>query len=251
MYRPRIIPVLLLHNSGVVKTKNFKNHIYIGDPINTVKIFNSKFADELMIVDIDAGKRRTSINLNLLFEMAGEAFMPLSYSGGISSMNDIESVLRCGIEKVCINTATENREFLIQACKTFGTSTIASFVDVKKNWFGKTGVYTKSGSNRLNTTIIDHVKYLEDAGVGEIILQDIDREGTKQGYNLDLLAEILRITSLPVIISGGAKDYNEIKAVLKMGAAGAAAGSLFVFSGNKNAILINFPDENFRQSNVR
>jgi cyclase len=251
MYRPRIIPLLLLHKNGVVKTIRFANPAYIGDPINIVKIFNQKYADELLIADIDTHLPGHSINYDLLKLMAGEAFMPLTYSGGVRSLQDIERIIQCGIERVCINSAALNRDFLQEACKIFGSSTIASFVDVKKNWLGKIIIKQKSASVRKPISFNSYLKYLEDCGVGEIIIQDIDRDGTRKGYNHNLLKEALSLVQTPVIIAGGARNYDDIKTALLAGAAGAAAGSLFVYSGSMNAVLINFPDEKFRQTLVR
>ncbi len=250
MYRPRIIPILLLQNGGVVKTRKFDKPVYVGDPINTVKIFNSKLADELMIIDIGCGRNNEPIKFNLLKEMAGEAFMPLSYSGGIKTHRDIETILHNGIEKVCINTAALDQKLLTDFCRVFGSSTIASFIDIKKNIWGSNNIYTHSGTKPLKKTVLDQIKYLEDCGVGEIVIQDINRDGTKAGLNLDVLTNVLESTRLPVIIAGGAKDYNDLLAALKLGAAGVAAGSLFVFTGSHNAVLINFPDEKFRTTNV-
>lgn len=251
MYRPRIIPLLLLHNGGLVKTTRFTNPAYIGDPVNTVRIFNEKCADELLIADIDSHTKNFRIRFDVIKQLAGEAFMPITYSGGITSLHDIEQVIACGIEKVCINSAATNDNFLKEACRVFGSSTIAAFVDVKKDWWGKHRIYMHGGTQKISSLFNQHLTYLEDCGVGEIIIQDMDRDGTRSGYNLNLLKQALSLVQVPVIIAGGARDYDDLKAALDLGAAAAAAGSLFVYSGPMKAVLINFPDEKFRQSFVR
>ncbi|MFN5213248.1 MAG: HisA/HisF-related TIM barrel protein [Bacteroidota bacterium] len=248
MYRPRIIPLLLLHNNGLVITKKFSNPHYIGDPVNILKIFNEKFADEIFIADISCRQLKKEINYSLLSEMASEAFMPVTYSGGIQRISDIERIIACGIEKVCINSYAANKSFLKEACQIFGSSTIASVVDVGKNWLGKIRPFSHQGKKQIDSSLIDYVKYLEDCGVGEIVIQDIQRDGIRSGYNLPLLKEVLQQVNTPVIVAGGAKDYNDLKSAILAGAAGAAAGSLFAYSGAMNAVLINFPDERFRKN---
>jgi cyclase len=235
----------------LVITKKFSSPTYIGDPINIVKIFNQKFADELLITDISCLRLKKAINYKLIKEMAGEAFMPVTYGGGIQSMHDIERVFDCGVERVCINSAAVNDIFLKEACKIYGSSSIVSVVDVGKNWLGALTVYSESGKRGLKYSLNEYVLYLEQCGVGEIIIQDIHRDGTRLGLNLDLLKSVLNSVNLPVIICGGAKDYADLKQALYAGAAGVAAGHLFAYSGSMNAVLINFPDENFRQSLVR
>lgn len=219
--------------------------------MNIVKIFNQKFADELLIVDISCRRLKKVINYSLIQQMAGEAFMPVTYSGGIQSIQDVERVFNCGVERVCINSSALSEPFLKDACKTFGSSSIVSVVDVGKNWLGTMVVYSDCGKKGVNHSLKEHVCYLEQCGVGEIILQDIQRDGTRQGLNIELLKTVLDVVQVPVIISGGAKDYSDLKQTIQAGAAGVAAGHLFAYSGSMNAVLVNFPDENFRQSLVR
>jgi cyclase len=149
---------------------------------------------------------------------------------------------------VCINSYAANKSFLKEACQIFGSSTIASVVDVGKNWLGKIRPFSHQGKKQIDSSLIDYVKYLEDCGVGEIVIQDIQRDGIRSGYNLPLLKEVLQQVNTPVIVAGGAKDYNDLKSAILAGAAGAAAGSLFAYSGAMNAVLINFPDERFRKN---
>jgi cyclase len=244
MLRPRIIPVLLLENNGLVKTTRFNNPNYIGDPINAVKIFNDKGVDELILLDISASKEKRKPNFNRIKEIISEAFMPVSYGGGISSLNDIESVIKLGVEKVCINSvAITTPEFIKNAANEFGSSTICISVDVKKNWLGKKYVYSHSGKRKSNFSPIQFSKLAEDYGAGEVLLQSIDNDGTYSGYDLDLIAKVSSHITIPVIACGGAKDEKNLIDAIKAGASASAAGSLFIYNGNNKAVLLNFPNE--------
>jgi len=245
MYRARVIPVLLLKNLGLVKTVNFNKHRYIGDPINAVKIFNDKKADELVFLDINASLERRLISLDFVHKVGDEANMPFSVGGGIKTIQDIRSILENGAEKVVINTAAfENPEFIKQAVDTFGSSTIVICLDVKKNFLGKYQLVYKHGNKKTKEDPVEFAKIMEDYGAGEIIVQSVDNDGTYEGYDFELIKSISENISIPIVALGGAKDYSDFnKAVNYSFASAVAAGSLFVYHGPRKAVLINYPSQ--------
>jgi len=239
----RIIPVLLLQNGGLVKTTRFKNPVYVGDPINAVKIFNEKEADEILLLDIDAAKSN-KINYNLITEIAGEAFMPLAYGGGVSSVDQIRKLMKCGIEKIVIgNAAVKNPDFVQLATKTFGSSSISICIDVKKNFFGKHLVVTENGKSFSKYSPNEFALLMQKYGAGEIILQNVDADGTMNGYDYNLINESLKGVMVPAIAAGGAKSAEDLSKVFNYGVGAAAAGSLFVFNGKHKAVLISYISE--------
>lgn len=245
MLKTRVIPCLLLKNAGLVKTIKFKDPKYLGDPINTVKIFNDSGVDELTFLDITATNESRSPDFKLLSDIASECFMPLGYGGAIRSIANIEELLNIGIEKAIINSyAVENPEFISEAAEKFGSSTIVVSIDVKRSLFGKYEVYTRSGKNSTKLDPVEFAKKMEDNGAGELLLNSIDRDGMMKGYDLELLEKVSKAVSIPVIACGGAgnlKDFSE--AVKNTHISAVAAGSLFVFQGPHRAVLINFPTE--------
>lgn len=245
MFRPRIIPVLLLKKNGIVKSVQFKNHRYIGDPINAVKIFNDQRADELVFLDIVAGKENRVISTDLVKSIGEEANMPFSVGGGIRSLQEIGSLLRSGAEKVILNTvAIKNPVFVKEAAESFGSSTIVVCIDVKKNMFGKQIVSSENGTKNSGFGPKDFAQKLEYYGAGEIIIQSVDRDGTMQGYDLDLISEVSQAVSIPVVALGGAGSLDHLKQAYRNSyATGVAAGSLFVYYGSRKGILINYPDK--------
>lgn len=245
MFRPRVIPVLLLKNNGLVKSKCFKDFRYIGDPINAVKIFNDLRADELVFLDIDATREKRVISLDLIKNIGEEANMPFAVGGGISTINDIRSIIASGAEKVIINSyAAENPDFIKEASSTFGASTIVVCIDVKKKLFGKEQTWILNGSKNTGHSPVDFAKLMEEKGAGEIIVQSIEKDGTMSGYDLDLIERISKAVSVPVIALGGAGTLDHLKDAYSKGYAnGVAAGSLFVYQGAKRGVLINYPDK--------
>lgn len=242
MIQHRLIPCLLLRDGGLVKTKNFKNEKYIGDPINAVKIFNDKEVDELIFLDIDASKEGRGPDLELLSDLASECFMPLSYGGGVTSVNQIEQLLKIGIEKIVINNAGLRLDSLIsESVRKFGSSTIVAAIDVKKNMWGNYQVYNHVTKKTLNLEPIELAKRYCELGVGEIFLNNVDLDGTFLGYNLKLIESISTVIPVPLIACGGASNVNNLKEAISAGASAAAAGSLFVFQGPHNAVLISYP----------
>ena len=242
MFRPRIIPVLLLKNNGLVKTIKFNRHRYIGDPINTVKIFNDLKADELVFLDISATRENRVVSVDFVKKVGEEANMPFAVGGGVKSLEDIRMLINAGAEKVIINTAAaRNPNFIKQAADTFGSSTIVVCIDVKKKFFSGKAVWSKSGSKSSKYSPKDFAKLMEENGAGEIIIQSINKDGTMSGYDLDLIKEISTTVTIPVVALGGAGNLEHmIEAYTKGFASALAAGSLFVFQGPKKGVLINY-----------
>jgi cyclase len=243
MDTPRIIPVLLLKGEGLYKTIKFRDPKYIGDPLNAVKIFNDKEVDELMILDITASLENRKPNYDLLYRMAGECFMPIGYGGGVSSIEEIRKLISLGIEKVVINSNAVHLDFIKQAADIFGSSTIVVSMDVKKNFWGKTEVYTKSGTHNTKMDALKFAMELNKAGAGELLVNSIDRDGMMQGYDLELIKKISAQIDIPLIACGGAGDLTHFKEAVNAGASAAAAGSMFVFHGTHRAVLISYPEQ--------
>jgi imidazole glycerol-phosphate synthase subunit HisF len=239
----RIIPCLLLRNNGLVKTVKFKDSTYIGDPINTVKIFNEKEVDELFFLDIDATRLHKEPPYDLILNIASECFMPFAYGGGIQSLKQIERIIKSGAEKVIINTnAFLQKDFLVEAVKQFGSSTIAVSIDVKREFLKGNVVYVKGGTQSTGLTPVVYARRIEDAGAGEILINSIDRDGVMEGYDIELIKSISNSIRIPVIACGGAGTLNDFKLAVKEGGASAvAAGSFFVFHGKRRAVLITYP----------
>lgn len=245
MIRPRFIPVLLLKKNGLYKTVKFRNETYIGDPVNAVRIFNEKAANEIILLDIDAHKRGDGPNFSLIKDIASEAFIPLCYGGGISSLTQIETLFKIGIEKVSINSAvTHDLSLVTQAARVFGSQSIVVGLDFRKNFFGGYERHTASATINTKEKPAHIAKLAEDAGAGELLVHCIDRDGTMQGYDLDLVRVVADAVQIPVIACGGAADLADMATAITSGhAASAAAGSIFVFRGKHRAVLITYPDE--------
>jgi cyclase len=245
MFRPRIIPVLLLKNQGLVKSVSFKNHRYIGDPINAVKIFNDLKADELVFLDILANRENRIISLDFVKNVGEEANMPFAAGGGITTLEQIKAIIAAGAEKVVINTkAFYEPDFIRSASETFGSSTIVVCIDVKKNFLGKEQTWILSGNKPTGIEPIEFAQLIEAKGAGEIIIQSIDRDGTMNGYDIPLIRKLSKAVSIPVIALGGAGNLEHLKQAYREGFAnGLAAGSIFVYHGARNGILINYPEK--------
>jgi len=245
MYRPRIIPVLLLHNKGLVKSIRFNKYRYIGDPINAVKIFNDKKADEIIFLDIDASKENRLISIDFVKKVGNEANMPFAVGGGIKSMLDIRKILKGGAEKVVLNTSIiENPSFIKESADYFGSSTISVCLDTKKNIFGNYLLYYKNGRIKAKKDLIEFTQICEEYGAGEIIIQSIDNDGMLLGYDIELVKKISMAVSIPVVALGGANGKSDLKnAVIEGYASAVAAGSMFVYHGPRNAVLINYPSQ--------
>ena len=244
--RHRIIPILLLKNNGLYKGTHFRDHRYIGDPINAVKIFNDKEVDELVFLDINASIERREPNYDILRDIASECFMPLAYGGGVTSLEMIRELLRIGVEKVVINThAIREPKFVQDAVKYFGSSTIVACIDAKKSYFSNDyNVYINSGNEKTKLHPIEWAKKLQQLGVGEIIINSIDRDGTLTGYDSNLIMGVVKTLKIPVIAAGGGSSLTDfVKICKEQNASAAAAGAFFVFQGKHKAVLITYPSQ--------
>ena len=242
MITRRIIPCLLLSGKKLVKTVQFKSPKYIGDPINAVKIFNDKEVDELMILDIEASLTGAAPQFEYLKEVVSEAFIPLSYGGGIRNLQHIDQLLQMGIEKVCLNSINATSFELIAAgAKKYGSQSILGIIDLKKNIFGKYGVYFKNKTFTTKLSIKDYALALQDVGAGEILINFVDTDGTYKGFDLNTLEEIVQLVRIPVVVVGGAGNLGHLKNAFDRGASAVSAGSLFVYHGPHKAVLINYP----------
>ena len=245
MYRNRVIPCLLIRGNGLVKTRRFKDAVYIGDPVNAARIFSEKEADEIVVLDIDASREGREPNYELVAEIAGECFMPMAYGGGVRSLEQVRKLIRSGVEKVVINSAAVDSVGIItEASDVFGSQAIVAAVDVKRTLLGGFRVLAKSASVETRLKLEVHVRQLVAAGAGEIFLNSIDRDGMMAGYDLDLVRSVTQHVNVPVVACGGAGTVNHlIEAVRDAGASAAAAGSMFVFHGKHRAVLISYPDD--------
>jgi len=245
MFNPRVIPVLLLSNNGLVKTKQFNDAIYIGDPINAVKIFNDKEVDEIVFLDIEASKKAQEPNYEIIKKIASECFMPLAYGGGITQLDQVDKILNIGVEKIIINScAISNPNIINQIAKVTGSQSVVISIDIKKTFFGNFSIYSHSKAKVVSTSIIDYLKKVEELGAGEIIINYVDNDGMMNGYDIKLLNMIRDTIKIPFVACGGAGSVGDLKEGIELGGAHAvAAGSMFVFHGKHNAVLINYLNE--------
>ncbi|RAV99747.1 AglZ/HisF2 family acetamidino modification protein [Pseudochryseolinea flava] len=244
MALPRLIPVLLLKDRGLIKTTKFQHPVYIGDPVNAVKIFNEKEVDELIILDVNATRQQYEPRYGYLREIVSECFSPLAYGGGVRTVDHIKRLIQSGVEKIVINTACcTDPLFLKRASADFGSSTIVAAMDVKKSLFGKYSVYASAGTKNMGIDPVAHAVNLQQLGAGEIFLNNIDLDGTMKGYDHALIKKIVKAVDIPVIVCGGAADHNDLfQAINVSGASAAAAGSIFVFQGKHRGVLITYPE---------
>jgi len=250
MLRPRIIPSLLISNKGLVKTVKFGNPKYVGDPINAVKIFNEKEADELVVFDIDATASGAAPDYATIAKLAAECRMPLCYGGGVREVAQARKIIGLGVEKVAISSAALSTPTLIADIATeIGSQSVVVVLDVKKSMFGKYEVVTQNGRKGSGRTPWEVARQAEDMGAGEIVVNSVDRDGEMKGYDLDLAKRIRGSVALPMSVLGGAGSLEDIGRLIdECGIVGAAAGSLFVFKGPYRAVLINYPNSLERQS---
>tara|TARA_B100001250_G_C19812420_1_gene796362 strand:- start:3883 stop:4647 length:765 start_codon:yes stop_codon:yes gene_type:complete len=246
MYRPRVIPTLLLKGQGLVKTVNFNKETYIGDPINAVKIFNDLEVDELIFLDITATNENRTLDIELINNIGDEAFMPFAVGGGFKTINDINNAIKGGAEKVIINSELYSNKLLIkQASNKFGSQSIIVSIDIKTNIFGQRIIYSHSGQKKQKISLEEFVKDVQRLGAGEIMINSINKDGTMKGYDIELIKFVSDAVSIPVIACGGAGKLTDFSDAYNKGNASAvAAGSIFVYHGSRNAILINYPDSN-------
>jgi cyclase len=244
MLRPRIIPCLLVHNGGLVKTVVFKDPKYVGDPINAVRIFNEKEADELAVFDIDATANNAEPDFKMVARLAAECRMPLCYGGGVKTAEQARRIIGLGVEKIAISSAAiETPDLISQTAREIGSQSVVVVIDARLDpRTGQTTAWTRNGTLNSGRPVIDVAQQAEALGAGEIVVNSIDRDGTMKGYDLALAKAVRRAVGLPITLLGGAGSLADIQAlVAECGVVGAAVGSLFVFKGAYRAVLINYP----------
>ena len=245
MLYPRIIPCLLIKDKGLVKTVNFKNPKYVGDPINAVKIFNEKEVDELMVIDIHATTEKREPDYRMIESLAAECRMPLAYGGGVITSDQVQRIIQLGIEKVTISAAAVSNPYLVsESAERVGNQSVVVVLDVKKRFLGgKYEVYTHNGAKAAGKGPLELAIQMEKLGAGEIIINSINQDGVMKGYDIALVEKIRESIGIPLTVLGGAGSLLDIgQLIKKFGAIGAAAGSLFVFKGIYRAVLINYPN---------
>lgn len=245
MLRSRIIPCLLVHNKGLVKTKKFKEPKYVGDPINAVKIFNEKEVDELIVLDIDATREKRGPDFKLIKNLAAECRMPFCYGGGVTTVEQAKKIINLGAEKVALSHAViEDFSLVKKIGDAVGVQSVVVVLDVKKKLLGGYDIYTLNGTKKSRIKLKDFVFQLNTIGVGEIVINSIDNDGEMKGYDLHLVQIVRDLCDVPITVLGGAGSLNDIKEIIeKFKIIGAAAGSLFVFKGKYRAVLINYPNQ--------
>ena len=244
MLRPRIIPCLLVHEKGLVKTINFKDPKYVGDPINAVRIFNEKQVDELTVLDIDASVENREPDYRMIENLAAECRMPLCYGGGVKTPEQAQRIFSLGVEKIAISSAAvQDPSLVARIAERVGSQSVVVIIDVRKKLLGGYEVYINNGKKSTGKNPFEFAKKLEDQGAGEIVVNSIDQDGVMKGYDMALAEKMRAVTSLPLTVLGGAGTVQDIgKLINKFGIIGASAGSLFVFKGVYKAVLINYPN---------
>ena len=245
MLNPRIIPCLLIHNKCLVKTVNFQNPKYIGDPINAVKIFNEKNCDELIVLDIDATAKGISPDFKLIKRLAIESRMPLCYGGGVDTLETAEKIINLGVEKIALSSSALLNPLIIkEISNSIGSQSLVVVLDLKKKLFGGYDIYIKNGKKKINIKLEEFILKIQELGVGEIVFNSIDNDGVMKGYDLNLVTLVKPLTKVPITILGGAGKLKDIQTLIdKFKIIGASAGSLFVFKGKYKAVLINYPSK--------
>ncbi len=249
MLRSRVIPCLLIHKKGLVKTVKFRNPKYVGDPINAVKIFNEKEVDELMVLDIDASKDKKEPDYDTIRYIANECRMPLCFGGGVKTLAQAKAIIELGVEKVAISSgAIENPSVLREISATIGQQSVVVVLDVKKNLFGSYEIYTHNYTKKVKKGFDQILNELEQIGIGELVINSIDRDGSLSGYDETLAEHVRNLVTCPLTILGGAGSQDDILQIInKFKIIGAAAGSLFVFKGPYKAVLISYLDKGIRE----
>ncbi len=254
MLRPRIIPCLLIHNGGLVKTVQFGDPKYVGDPLNAVRIFNEKEVDELMVLDIDASRLGRAPNETLIAQLAVECRMPLCYGGGVKTVDQIERLIALGVEKVAVSSAAvEDPELITRAAECVGSQSVVAVMDVKAvGPLRRSEVVTLNATQRTGLEPVAFARKVQDLGAGEIVLNSVDCDGKMYGYDLDLIERVRRAVRVPLTVIGGAGSLDDIRGLVqRYPVIGAAAGSLFVFKGKYRAVLINYPGRGERDALAR
>ncbi|PZR09015.1 MAG: imidazole glycerol phosphate synthase subunit HisF [Flavobacterium psychrophilum] len=253
MLRPRIIPCLLVHEKGLVKSVNFKNHKYVGDPINAVRIFNEKEVDELMVIDIDATVENREPDYKMIENLAAESRMPLCYGGGVKTVEQAQRIFSLGVEKIAVSSAiVEDPTFITRMAEKVGTQSVVAVLDVKKKLLGGYEVYTHNGKKKTGKNPVEFAKELEKLGIGEIVINSIDNDGVMKGYDMSIIEKVRDVLTIPMTVLGGAGSLQDIgQLIKKFGIIGASAGSLFVFKGVYKAVLINYPSRSEKETLIK
>jgi len=253
MLAPRIIPCLLVHNKGLVKTVKFKEGKYVGDPINAVKIFNEKEADELMVLDIDATVENREPDYKMIEHLAVECRMPLCYGGGIKTVEQAQKIFNLGVEKIALSSSViENPSLVSAIAKEVGNQSVVVVLDVKKKMFGGYNVYTHNGTKKSKVNLESFVQELQELGVGEIVINSIDNDGVMKGYDTFLISKLKPLIHTPMTVLGGAGSLEDIQKLIKeFGIIGCAAGSIFVFKGKYKAVLISYPKQAEKENIIK
>lgn len=253
MLRPRIVPCLLVHNDGLVKTVKFGDPKYVGDPINAVKIFNEKEVDEITVLDIDATVNGREPNYDMIGKLAAECRMPLCYGGGVTRVEQADRIVAMGVEKVAISAAAVEKEHLIAAmADVIGRQSVVVVIDVRKSGLlRRYEVVTRNARHRTGINPIEFAERAAGQGAGEIVINSVDRDGTLTGYDMDLVRSVREAVGTPITVLGGAGSLDDLQALVReFGIIGASAGSLFVFKGKYRAVLINYPDREAKDALV-
>ncbi len=254
MLYPRIIPCLLVHNRGLVKTVKFKDPKYVGDPINAVKIFNEKEVDELIVVDIDASAHKNEPDYKMIENLAVECRMPLCYGGGIKTVEQAQRIFSLGVEKIAISSvAIENPSIVTDMAMRVGNQSVVVVLDVRKKSFsGKYEIWTYNGTKNTGLNPVEFAQEMEKRGAGEIVLNSIDADGEMKGYDLSIIQKVRDVINIPMTVLGGAGTLEDIGEIIRQyGIIGAAAGSLFVFKGKYRAVLISYPNKTDKEDIIK
>jgi len=243
MLLTRVMPCLLMSRGALVKTINFKNPTYVGDPVNAVRIFNQKEVDELILFDVTASSEDTGIDIATIENVVGECFMPITYGGGVRSVEEMHRLYALGIEKISLDTAAlANPGLVREAADVFGSQSVVVTLDVKKSLFGKYTVRRNRGREDTKKLVGEVARNMQELGAGELVVNSIDRDGTWAGFDLELIRQVASQVTVPVIAVGGAGTLADLRAaVVQGGAAAVAIGSMAVFQGKDLGVLIKFP----------
>lgn len=249
MLRARVIPCLLLKGHGLVKTIRFQNPGYVGDPINAVRIFNDKEVDELVLLDIEASRLNRDPAYDQIRDIVDEAFMPVAYGGGLRDIEQVRRLVGLGVEKIIVNNAMLQSPALVHAAaEIFGRQAVSVSINVRRDWRGRPRVYDAAQRRDASVSLQAHVLSATAAGAGELFLNDVNRDGTGSGFDLDLIREVASSVDVPVVACGGAGTLEHLRAAVSAGASGVAAGSMFVYVGKHRAVMITYPEYKTLQS---
>lgn len=242
MLRRRVIPCLLMQDRGLVKTRKFTSPTYVGDPINAIRIFNEKEVDELMLLDIAASKKSVEPDFEMIAEIAGECFMPLTYGGGVTTLDQAQRIFSLGVEKICLQSSVlADVELIRRIAARFGSQSVVVSMDIKKTWTGGRAVYAAAKSKTVSGNYLDMLSAYISAGAGEVLINSVDRDGMMQGLDCQMIQEVSGRISVPLVAAGGVGSIADIVDGLKAGASAIGVGSFFVFHGEQRGVLITYP----------